>query len=411
MLAAVAVAASCKVAVAKAQSPRPGCEICARLRAVAKNAAVQERIIVFGSLPEDGRETCIALEHCSMDVLARIARVVFVDHRLDQGKCQQEDGHRAAFLPVSVRLAGSPVETVTSGPPTQAPERMATKYKADTGLPKEFPSVLKAFTREVLRYQPEDIYEFGAMYFKDLVASQLDKKDAPPPRLSGSDLESVLSTLFKEHDSDGNGFLDHREFKSLLESANLGLSAKEVKRIMAEADEDDDGMVGYTEFIPIAIDLIQSLYAKADVAKAEEQAKMSAREEAQHHMLHGMPRETLESIMRDIFAKADLDGSGVLSRKEFHTCIKEADLGLTRREINVIMAEVDADDDGTTRHRRGREEKAGLTNRPPCRRNQLRGVHPSLPPDPARDSHGRDHVVTAVPLRARGVSFGALSVR
>jgi len=44
--------------------------------------------------------------------------------------------------------------------------------------------------------------------------------------------------------------------------------------------------------------------------------------------------------------KADADGNGWLSRKEFSTCIKEADLGFTRKEINVLMSEVDMDDDG-----------------------------------------------------------------
>lgn len=33
-------------------------------------------------------------------------------------------------------------------------------------LPPEFAKVLKDFTREVLREQPEDIYAYGADYFK-----------------------------------------------------------------------------------------------------------------------------------------------------------------------------------------------------------------------------------------------------
>mmetsp|Transcript_8595 Transcript_8595/g.22223 ORF Transcript_8595/g.22223 Transcript_8595/m.22223 type:complete len:440 (+) Transcript_8595:38-1357(+) len=224
---------------------------------------------------------------------------------------------------------------------------MASKYKADFELPKEFPSILKAFTREILRYQPENIYEFGATYFADLSQAQ-SSEDAgsKPQRLTPQELEQMFRSLFHEHDLDGNGMLDHKEFKTLLESAKLGLSAKEVRRVMAEADENDDGLIGYEEFIPLAIDLVQAMYARMDAAAEKEQDLAAARAAAEAHMLHGMPKEKLEAIMADIFRKADLDGSGTLSRKEFNSALKEAELGLTRKEINLIMSEVDEDHDG-----------------------------------------------------------------
>jgi hypothetical protein len=46
---------------------------------------------------------------------------------------------------------------------------MSGKYSRDFGVPKDFPSVLKAFTREVLRSNPADIYEFGANYFSEVL--------------------------------------------------------------------------------------------------------------------------------------------------------------------------------------------------------------------------------------------------
>lgn len=36
-----------------------------------------------------------------------------------------------------------------------------------------------------------------------------------------------------------------------------GLSTKHVLKIMAEADNNDDGVIEYKEFLPIAIELIQ----------------------------------------------------------------------------------------------------------------------------------------------------------
>jgi len=252
-------------------------------------------------------------------------------------------------LPSSRVLAAavSPTEASPSAPPSLFFAVMASKYKADFDLPKEFPSILKAFTREILRYQPENIYEFGATYFADLAQAMSAADTSMKKRLSPTELEALLKQLFAEHDVDGNGALDHKEFRSLLESAALGLSAKEVKRIMAEADENEDGRIEYAEFIPIAIDLVQAMYARMDSAAEAQESAAHARSAAEAHMLHGMPRETLEAIMADIFKKADLDGSGTLSRKEFGACLREAELGLTRKEINLIMAEVDVDEDGS----------------------------------------------------------------
>jgi len=59
-----------------------------------------------------------------------------------------------------------------------------------------------------------------------------------------------------------------------------------------------------------------------------------------------MPREDLLDLLHSLFQKADVDGSGALSRSEFMACLKEADLGLTRKEINAAMSEVDENDDG-----------------------------------------------------------------
>ena len=45
---------------------------------------------------------------------------------------------------------------------------MASKFIAKYPVPDEFPDILHDFAREVLRDQPDDIYEYGAQYFKAL---------------------------------------------------------------------------------------------------------------------------------------------------------------------------------------------------------------------------------------------------
>merc|ERR1719231_156350 len=60
-----------------------------------------------------------------------------------------------------------------------------------------------------------------------------------------------------------------------------------------------------------------------------------------------MTKEQVEQVMMEIFSKSDADGSGSLSLKEFQKCCKEADIGLTRKEINILMHQCDVDGDGT----------------------------------------------------------------
>ena len=45
---------------------------------------------------------------------------------------------------------------------------MASKYIQKFPIPGHFPDVLHDFVREVLRDQPENIYEYGAAYFTAL---------------------------------------------------------------------------------------------------------------------------------------------------------------------------------------------------------------------------------------------------
>jgi len=45
---------------------------------------------------------------------------------------------------------------------------MASKYLQKYPVPEEFPDLLHDFAREVLRDQPENIYEYGALYFKHM---------------------------------------------------------------------------------------------------------------------------------------------------------------------------------------------------------------------------------------------------
>ena len=222
---------------------------------------------------------------------------------------------------------------------------MPSQYAAKPKLPKGFPDVLKGLVREMLRAQPEDINAFGAQYFADLQAKAAEPQG--PARLSNEELKELLKNLFIQADADGSGALSLQEFKTVLVNVDLGLSDKEMKRIMAEADFDGNGEISYDEFIPLAVELVQSMYAKMDAAASRQAEEDQARIDAQNYLLHGMTKEEVESVMMEIFQKSDADGSGALSLPEFQKCCRDADIGLTKKEVQFLMVSCDQDGDGS----------------------------------------------------------------
>jgi len=169
---------------------------------------------------------------------------------------------------------------------------------------------------------------------------------ANKPGSSTEEMEAYLESVFQQADVNGDGFLDHTEFKALLRNADLGLSNPEIRRVLAEADENEDGMIDYHEFVPVAVQVLQGYHARKHAMEHRDEDEKNARELAMDYLLHGMTREELEATMFNLFQKADLDGDGFLNRDEFRSCINDASLGLTRREINLLMAEADEDSDG-----------------------------------------------------------------
>jgi hypothetical protein len=64
---------------------------------------------------------------------------------------------------------------------------MASKYLQKYPVPQGFPDILHDFAREVLRDQPDNIYEFGYLYFKAMEEGKPFEfknkgKAIPPPK-------------------------------------------------------------------------------------------------------------------------------------------------------------------------------------------------------------------------------------
>merc|ERR1719487_355288 len=110
---------------------------------------------------------------------------------------------------------------------------------------------------------------------------------------------------------DGNGYLDPQEFKALMMDLQkrMDFPPDEVYRFLSEADMNSDGMIEYEEFIPLALQIIQGMYAK----KRFEQHMADVDQHAEDLLVHGMSRQELTDLVSSIFERMDQDKSGFLN--------------------------------------------------------------------------------------------------
>lgn len=58
-----------------------------------------------------------------------------------------------------------------------------------------------------------------------------------------------LKEIFSEFDHDGSGTISNVEFRNALRDLNLGLSLDEIDVLQNICDENQDGLINYSEFV------------------------------------------------------------------------------------------------------------------------------------------------------------------
>ncbi|KAG2765157.1 hypothetical protein JG687_00002544 [Phytophthora cactorum] len=239
---------------------------------------------------------------------------------------------------------------------------MASKYAKPMEIPANFPDVLRNFTREVLRQQgkvetKEAIYAFGSQYFKDLIAKQSGTNmavgdatvNALTPayiKMGEEAIKEFIVAAFNEAQQQDGGMVVYEQFKQILDGVGeqLQISPTELKALYAEADENEGGVISCADFLPLGIQALLQLRS-THTQRLARIASFSKRET--EFFLHGMMQDEMESIVRETFQRADKDEVGALTRLAFMDALRDADLGLTRREVNILMSEAPVAEDDT----------------------------------------------------------------
>jgi hypothetical protein len=116
------------------------------------------------------------------------------------------------------------------------------------------------------------------------------KVDVESPRFI-STLKRALEEMFHLADKDKTGSLSYEEFASAFKTLSYGLTDNDIKTLIALADDNADGKITWSEFIPVAIDSIKTFFARNKTLLKMKEKDREIRKEA------------LSLVMKDEIAK------------------------------------------------------------------------------------------------------------
>jgi len=166
--------------------------------------------------------------------------------------------------------------------------------------------------------------------------------------LTPEDLKNFLMKLFRGADQESRGVLNPADFKRVLLSTDLGFTPEQMRRILVEADENEDETIDYRAFVEAAADTLQSLKSKGTLADQERLREREAEELSKEFDVHNHTRDQIEELFAEAFAKVDGEGSKKIARRQFFDAVHSiaTKIELSRREVNALMISADEGPDG-----------------------------------------------------------------
>ena len=114
-----------------------------------------------------------------------------------------------------------------------------------------------------------------------------------PSIFSAAELDTYFSGLFTI-DANGDGLLQPKELKRLLELCGFVLSAQQIAQFVSEADTNGDGVIEYKEFVPVATKMLQS----SDSTKAQSEQLQKAESKAERPAPEKTQAGTMASLVK-----------------------------------------------------------------------------------------------------------------
>jgi len=128
----------------------------------------------------------------------------------------------------------------------------------------------------------------------------------------------TLQKAFNSFDTEGNGNISAETVGIILRMMGVKISEKNLKKIIADTDEDETGIIGFEQFAELAASFL-----------VEED------------------EEALAAELKEAFRIYDKEGLGYITTDVLREIIAEIDPKLTSSDLDSIIEEVDEDGSGT----------------------------------------------------------------
>jgi len=148
-------------------------------------------------------------------------------------------------------------------------------------------------------------------------------------------LERYLKKLFTIADTNGDGVLQPEEMSRLLELSGFNFDKSHVSELVAAADTNQNGVIEYDEFIPVAMDILRG-------RKAAGLAPMPR--------MQDVPAPMLERYLKKLFNIADVNGDGVLQPAEFKKLLQLSGFNFPASAVEQLMTAADVNHDGVIQY-------------------------------------------------------------
>lgn len=130
----------------------------------------------------------------------------------------------------------------------------------------------------------------------------------------------TLRMLFKQHDKNGNGKLDLREFEQVMAMFGFFPSVNDLKMLHAYYDKDGDGHISYEEFLNAvsATNLTPRKSALFDKLWAQMDTEGAGKCKGSDVLANLQDPEKFKNILKSFAQTKEGDESGNVMKDEFH---------------------------------------------------------------------------------------------
>lgn len=122
-------------------------------------------------------------------------------------------------------------------------------------------------------------------------------------------------------DKDGLGKLSYTEFRDSFRTLSYGLNDNDINMLIALADEDQDEMIDWKEFIPIGIEAIRTFYCR-NLLKAKADYKLSHPDPEALKLVYWKEIEKVSTLLNYKFNEVDTVSDGVISLQHFKNIVR-----------------------------------------------------------------------------------------